>query len=101
MPWPLYPLGKEPLVPTEQEARWAPELVWMLWSREKLSYPCQHSNQSGGGGGSSSSSRKFLLIIQMYIQILLHFMICDMIIQDLKCSINVKLNYSLIKGITE
>jgi hypothetical protein len=45
MPWPLYPLGK-PLVPTEQEARWAPELVWILQSREKISYPCQQSNPS-------------------------------------------------------
>jgi hypothetical protein len=29
------PLGKEPTVPTGQEAGWAPEPVWTLWRREK------------------------------------------------------------------
>jgi hypothetical protein len=29
------PTGKEPVVNTGQDAGWAPELVWMLWSREK------------------------------------------------------------------
>jgi hypothetical protein len=27
--------GKEPPVPIVQEAGWAPELVWTVWSREK------------------------------------------------------------------
>jgi hypothetical protein len=27
--------GKEPPVPTEQEAAWAPEPVWTRWWREK------------------------------------------------------------------
>jgi hypothetical protein len=27
-------LGKEPPVPTGQDAGWAPELIWMLWRRE-------------------------------------------------------------------
>jgi hypothetical protein len=26
--WPLYPLGKDSLVPTGYKAGWAPELVW-------------------------------------------------------------------------
>jgi hypothetical protein len=30
----LHP-GKQPIVPTEQEAEWAPEPVWTLWSKEK------------------------------------------------------------------
>jgi hypothetical protein len=29
------PQGKNPSVPTEQDNRWAPELVWMLWRIEK------------------------------------------------------------------
>jgi hypothetical protein len=32
-------LGKQPLVPTVQEAGWTPELVQMLWSREKSLAP--------------------------------------------------------------
>jgi hypothetical protein len=28
-------MGKEPTVPIEQEALWAPELVWTLWRRDK------------------------------------------------------------------
>jgi len=35
MIWLLYPLGKEPPVPTEQVAMRTPKLVWMLWRREK------------------------------------------------------------------
>jgi hypothetical protein len=31
----LHALGKEPLVPTGQEAQWAPGPVWKLWTREK------------------------------------------------------------------
>jgi len=31
--------GKDPLVFAEQEAKWAPELVWMIWSREKSVSP--------------------------------------------------------------
>jgi hypothetical protein len=31
--------GNEPLVPIGQEAGWAPELVWMLWSRWSPIYP--------------------------------------------------------------
>jgi hypothetical protein len=27
--------GKEPPAPIEQEGRWAPESVWVLWRREK------------------------------------------------------------------
>jgi hypothetical protein len=34
-PWPLYPWERTP-VPMEQEGRWAPELVGMLWTRENL-----------------------------------------------------------------
>jgi hypothetical protein len=37
------PLGNEPPVPTGQEARWAPELVWMLWRRKK-SWSCRETN---------------------------------------------------------
>jgi hypothetical protein len=33
----LYPQGKDPPVPTVQEAGWAPELVWM--QREEKSNP--------------------------------------------------------------
>ena len=29
------PLGKEPVVPTEQNARWTREPVWKLWGRNK------------------------------------------------------------------
>jgi hypothetical protein len=32
--WPLYPREKSP-TPMEQEVGWAPELVWMIWKREK------------------------------------------------------------------
>jgi hypothetical protein len=32
---------KELLVVNEQEAGWPPELVLMLWRREKLPHPCQ------------------------------------------------------------
>jgi hypothetical protein len=35
-PWPLYPSGKDPLVPTGQEAGWAPELLWTRWWRENV-----------------------------------------------------------------
>jgi len=31
--------GKDPVVFAEQEAKWAPELVWMIWSREKSVAP--------------------------------------------------------------
>jgi len=30
----LHP-GKEPLVPIKYEAGWVPELVWILWRRDK------------------------------------------------------------------
>jgi hypothetical protein len=30
---------KEPLVPTEQEAGWVPELAWMFWRRERTLTP--------------------------------------------------------------
>jgi hypothetical protein len=33
------PPGKEPLVPTELEAGWAPEPFWTRWWREKFSAP--------------------------------------------------------------
>jgi hypothetical protein len=29
------PLKNDPLLPTEYEAQYTPELVWMLWRREK------------------------------------------------------------------
>jgi hypothetical protein len=32
--WPLYPWERS-LVPTEEEAEWAPELVVMFWKRKK------------------------------------------------------------------
>lgn len=35
MPWLLYPYGKSPPVPNEEEAFWDLELVWTLWKREK------------------------------------------------------------------
>jgi hypothetical protein len=34
-PWALYPHGKNPSVPIDQEAGWASELVWTFWRREK------------------------------------------------------------------
>jgi hypothetical protein len=34
--WPLYPPGKELLVPIEQEAEWGPELVCTQWRWEKF-----------------------------------------------------------------
>jgi len=33
------PLGKDPLVPFQQEARQAPEQVWMSWRRVKSLAP--------------------------------------------------------------
>jgi hypothetical protein len=42
MSQPLYPQGKKPLVTTEHETRWAPELIWTLW-RSENSWPCQLS----------------------------------------------------------
>jgi hypothetical protein len=35
-------LVKEPLVLTRYEAGWAPEVVWMLWSREKSLEPVRN-----------------------------------------------------------
>jgi hypothetical protein len=35
MPGQLHALGKEPPVPIVQEAGWAPEPAWTLWSGEK------------------------------------------------------------------
>ena len=29
------------MVPTEEEAGWAPKLVCMFWRKEKISFPCQ------------------------------------------------------------
>jgi len=39
------PLGRKPPVPTELEAVWAPELVWKLQSRTKISSPSRESDQ--------------------------------------------------------
>jgi hypothetical protein len=39
---PLYPLGRETLVPNGQEAGWAQELLWMLWSRQKSLAPARN-----------------------------------------------------------
>jgi hypothetical protein len=33
----LYSHGKEPTVPLAQDVGWAPEVVWTLWRREKIS----------------------------------------------------------------
>jgi hypothetical protein len=33
------PPGKQPLIPTEYEAKCAPETAWMLWKREKSLAP--------------------------------------------------------------
>jgi hypothetical protein len=38
------PPGKGPLVPIEQEARWAAELVWTQRLKKKSSCLCQGSN---------------------------------------------------------
>jgi hypothetical protein len=37
-----YTSGKESTVPTEQEAGWASELVWMLWRIEKPLAPARN-----------------------------------------------------------
>jgi hypothetical protein len=34
--------GKEPPVPIGQEAGWAPEMVWTLWSRDKSLTPAEN-----------------------------------------------------------
>jgi hypothetical protein len=34
--------GKEPLVSIVEEDGWAPELVWMLWNREKSLVPARN-----------------------------------------------------------
>jgi len=34
MPWLLYPLERT-AIPIKKKARWAPELVWRFWRREK------------------------------------------------------------------
>jgi hypothetical protein len=34
------PPGKDPSVPIEYEAGWAPELVLMFWRRDSLLTPC-------------------------------------------------------------
>lgn len=40
VPWLFYPCGKRPhSVPTEYEAGWVPELVRVMWSREKSVAP--------------------------------------------------------------
>jgi hypothetical protein len=36
IPWPVTP-GKTTLLPTDQDAAWAPEPVWIFWTREKSS----------------------------------------------------------------
>jgi len=33
--------GKGPPVPTGQEARWAPEPIWMWWLRERIPVPAR------------------------------------------------------------
>jgi len=37
------PVGKKQ-ISTEQGAGWAPELVWMFWRTEKISYLCRYLN---------------------------------------------------------
>jgi hypothetical protein len=37
-PQPLYPLENRPQVHNGQEAAWASELVWMLWTGEDYYY---------------------------------------------------------------
>jgi hypothetical protein len=34
--------GKEPLLPTGKEARWAPEPVWIWYQREKFPIPAEN-----------------------------------------------------------
>jgi hypothetical protein len=38
--------GKEPTVPIEYEAGWAPEPLWTLWSREKSLATAENRTQS-------------------------------------------------------
>jgi hypothetical protein len=38
-PRPLYPPRKQPSIPIEQEAGWALDPVWTLWSREEYLSP--------------------------------------------------------------
>jgi hypothetical protein len=44
MPWPRFTPGKGPLVPTVQEAGWAPEPVWTHKLQGKISCLCQGLN---------------------------------------------------------
>lgn len=39
-------LGERTVVPTEQEARWAPEQVWMFWRRGKILAPARNRTQN-------------------------------------------------------
>jgi len=51
------PLGKQPHVPTKQEASWAPQPVWTFWRRDQISCPCQDLNP----GSSSPYSGHYIV----------------------------------------
>ena len=44
--WADSPPGKEPSVPTDEDAGWAPEPIWTLRRRLKVSVPCQESHHN-------------------------------------------------------
>jgi hypothetical protein len=66
-----------PPIPIIQEAEWAPELVWMLWNREKslahspslyrLGYPSYWYSQSNSKSTKYGRTRKIGKHIYVYI----------------------------------
>jgi hypothetical protein len=68
----FYPLEKEPPISIGQEAGWAPEPIWMLWSREK-SPALEELNPSHSAHKPEKTTRHFFPIFTKYFKILLTF----------------------------